>query len=234
MRSHDLAAHYQAIPTALRATLTGENYLLPEFEEDDDASLKGFRAALVATHGPELIEFHVPVTYLRERGAAVDVLAPDWMFDGPDADAAGLVVLAQWLATDVCVKADKRLSAAAAADYDLVIVPGGAWNPIMLRTDTSVQAFLGAAHERKVLIAAICHGPQVLIGSNTFPAGTKATGVRDIRVDLVNAGFVVEDALVVYDDVECLITCANPSTEALKKFCEEIRRQARRVLMESL
>jgi protease I len=207
-------------------------YVLPTFQADDVGSLKGFRAALLTTHGPELPEFHVPVAYLRERGASVDIVTQDWIFDSQMGEASGLVVLAQWLATNVVVKADTRVSLANVTDYDAIVLIGGAWNPIMLRTDSHALRFLREAHLNKVLIAALCHGPQVLISMGTFPKGTRATGVDDIKGDLANAGFSVEEGHAVYDPRERLLTSPNPGTESLQAFCQELGKQARQLLLE--
>jgi len=231
---------YEPLPEALRNRLVGEEDELPDFGPADPESLKNYRVALVMTHGPELPEFHVPLNYLRNRGASVDVVTQDWLFDYQPPGTEGLVVLAQWLATNVCVKADIKISNAKIEDYDAVIFIGGAWNPIMLRTDEAVQNFIRNAHRRKLLIASICHGPQVLISANTsskvlngqfvfdeserrlFPRGTLVTGVDDIKVDLANAGFNVLNELVVYDEGQRLITSPNPKCLALKAFCEQI------------
>ena len=102
----------------------------------------------------------------------------------------------------------------------------------MLRADPQVLTFVREAHKRRILIASICHGPQVLISTKAFPKGTRATGVDDIRDDLTNAGFVVEDKPVVYDESAQLITSPNPEPEALKAFCEEIGKHAHRVVLE--
>jgi protease I len=225
MFSHDLVDRYQAIPIALKDTLRGENYMLPQFEGQGLASLKRFRVALVTSHGAELPEFHVPLHYLLDRGASVEIVTQDWLFDSQKEEACGMVVLAQFLAADVCVRAHKKISDAKAQDYDAVVILGGAWNPIMLRTDEEIVRFVREAHKRGILIAAICHGPQVLISTDVFPGGTRATGVRDIRGDLTNACFVVEDRPVVYDETQHLITSPNPTPEALKAFCEEIAKQ---------
>ena len=234
MLSHQLATRYQVVPAALRDSLVGKSYVLPKFEDQGPEHLKGFRVALVTTHGSELPEFHVPLHYLRDRGASVEVVTQDWLFDAQEGTESGMVVLAQFLAINVCVKADKRISDAKIEDYDAVIILGGAWNPIMLRTDCQVLRFIGEAHKRRILIASICHGPQVLISTQAFPAGTRATGVKDIRGDLTNAGFVVEDKPVVYDESEQLITSPNPEPEALKAFCEEIGKHAHRGVLERI
>jgi protease I len=234
MLSHELVADYHVIPAVLRDSLVGESYLLPEFDDPGPDSLIGFRVALVTTHGSELPEFHVPLRYLRDRGASVEVVTQDWLFDPQKAEASGMVVLVQFLAVNVCVKADKKISDAKIGDYDAVIILGGAWNPIMLRTDPQVLRFIGEAHKRRILIASLCHGPQVLISTKAFPAGTRMTGVTDIRGDLTNAGFVVEDRPVVYDEREQLITSPSPQAESLKAFCEEIGKYAHRLVVEKM
>ena len=232
MNSNDLSDNYPELyiplPEDLKKSLVGDDYTLPEFEDQGSEYLKGFRAALVVTHGSELPEFHVPVNYLRDRGASVEVLTQDWLFDSNKFKAPGMIVMAQWLAVKVCVRADKKISDARIEDYDALIIIGGAWNPIMLRKDSKILKFISDAYNRKLLIASICHGPQVLINTETFPEDTRLTGADDIRKDLANAGFtVVEDEPVVYDEDQRLITSPNPETEALKRFCEEIGNQAR-------
>jgi protease I len=219
VKSHSLAAKYSPVTAAFRARLTGEECDVPEFASDATDMLAGRRVALLTTHGPELPEFDVPVIYLCERGAIVDVVTQDWLFDSQPA-APGMVVLVQWLAAEICVPADLRVSDAAVDDYDAVVIIGGAWNPIMLRTDPAVLDFLRKAKNRGALIASICHGPQVLISAAMYPPGTEATGVDDIKPDLANAGFQVSDQPYVYDEAQHLLTSHNPST--LQAFCEQL------------
>jgi protease I len=226
MGSHTLTSKYLPVPDLLRASLVGEDYPLPDFVTADPKSLKGYRVALVTTlvttHGPELPEFDVPLNYLRDRGASVEIVTQDWLFDWQPT-APGTVVLAQWLAVNVCVQADKKVSDAKIENYDAVITIGGAWNPIMLRTDEAISKFIRDAKNRHLLIASICHGPQLLISSKAFAIATRATGVSDIRIDMANAGFRVLDAPVVYDEDHRLIT--SPDPKALKEFCEEVSRR---------
>jgi protease I len=164
MNSHDLPDRYPnlylPLPKNLKKGLVGIDYPLPKFENQKPDDLRGFRTALVTTHGAELPEFHVPISYLRDRGALVEVVTPNGLFDSQEGEASGIVVLAQWLAANVCVKADKKISDAKIEDYDAIIIIGGAWNPIMLRTDESILNFIRDAHSRRLLIASICHGPR--------------------------------------------------------------------------
>src|SRR5262245_272592 len=123
MGSHSLTANYKPLPEALRARLVGEDYKIPDFAASDPAMLKGYRVALVTTHGPELPEFDVPLNYLRDRGASVDVVTQDWLFEWQP-EAPGVIVLVQWLAAGVCVEANKKVKDAKIEDYDAVIMIG--------------------------------------------------------------------------------------------------------------
>jgi protease I len=194
--------------------------------------LKGYRVTLVTTHGPELPEFDVPLTYLRDRGASVDVVTQDSLFDWQP-EARGTVVLAQWLAVNVCARADKKVSDAKTQDYEAVIIIGGAWNPIMLRTDEAIKIFIRDAQKQRKLIAAICHGAQLVISAKAFPPGTQATCVSDVRIDLANAGYRLLDGPgnpedydkahpVVYDERQRLITSPIrvPSRNSVKRLVE--------------
>jgi protease I len=217
MDSNLLTAEYTPVPDALRARLVGESVDVPKFEKGE--ALTGYHVALVASHGPELPEFHAPFSFLNKQGATVDVVTQDWVFDHQP-EAPGVIVLAQWLATNVCVQADKKVSDVDVENCDAVVLLGGAWNPILLRTDDGVLEFLRNARGGNLLIAAVCHGPQILINVGGFAPGTKVTGVADIRQDLTNAGFDVHDTPVVYDEQARLVTGRDP--RALGEFCTEI------------
>jgi deglycase len=219
MDSNLLAPKYAPVPEELRQRLVGESVDVPEFHGAGDGELNGYRVALVASHGPELPEFDVPFSFLRNKGAMVDVVTQDWVFDYQP-QAPGVIVLAQWLATNVCVRADKKVSDASVEDYDAVLLLGGAWNPILLRTDEKILEFIRTARATNRLIAAVCHGPQVLINVGGFAPGTQVTGVADIRQDLANAGFDVLDEAVVHDRQRRLITGRDP--RALGEFCREL------------
>jgi protease I len=208
------------------------NYKLPVFAEADPRWLAGTRVLVISADGPELPEIDVPIEYLRTRGSHVTLAGQDWIFDYRD--AAGYIVVAQWLADDICIKADLRLSDVQVADYDAVFIPGGAWNPDMLRMDTEALRIVREARAHALLIVSLCHGPQVLIsaannapgGGMVFPAGTHITGVESIRVDLANARFNVHaEEPTVYDEVSRLLTARDPND--VGELCEELGRLLR-------
>lgn len=82
---------------------------------------------------------------------------------------------------------DARLSDVQAADYDLLVVPGGTCNVDRIRVNedaiTLAQEF---AHEGKP-IAAICHGAWLLVNAGLV-AGKTAAPCRYIAADIENAG----------------------------------------------
>ncbi len=79
------------------------------------ADLSGKRIAILATNGFEQSELMEPLKRLREAGASVDVIAPE------DGEIRG------WQKKDWGdrVPVDKKLSEAAPADYDSLVLPGG-------------------------------------------------------------------------------------------------------------
>jgi len=225
--SHSLAAKYPGVPCALDTR--GTNYKLPVFTAADKPALAGKRVLIISADGPELPELDVPMEYLKARGANVKLAGQNWIFEYRT--PPGYIVIAQWLADNICVKADLALKDVAVANYDAIFIPGGAWNPDMLRTDGDALRIVREARAHGVLIVSLCHGPQVLIsaacsaprGEVVFPRGTRITGVQSIRADLKNAGFDVHDnEPTVYDKESRLLTARDPND--LGPLCEEMGR----------
>jgi len=95
------------------------------------------------------------------------------------------------------ISPDGLLAAALPQEFDAVILPGGQ-APEVLRLDPDVLAFVRAFDRRRTPIAAICHGPQVLISAGLLE-GRRVTCYRGIRDDVRLAGARYEDAPVVVD-----------------------------------
>jgi protease I len=102
------------------------------------------------------------------------------------------------------------------ADYAAIVIPGG-YSPDHLRTDEGVVAFVRDAAKANRTIAAVCHGPSLLIEADLV-RGKTVTSWPSIRTDLKNAGATVVDKQVVQDGL--LITSRNPSD--LEAFSEAI------------
>lgn len=78
-----------------------------------------------------------------------------------------------------------------------IVVPGG-WAPDKLRRDAHLLAIVRELHEEGRLVAAICHGPWVLISAGVV-RGRKVTSSVGIKDDLTNAGATWVDEPVVVD-----------------------------------
>ncbi len=101
-------------------------------------------------------------------------------------------------------------------DFDLLVIPGG-YSPDHLRMDIHVVKFVREFGLMDRPIAAVCHGPSLLIEADLVD-GRRLTSWPSIHADLVNAGAHWEDAEVVEDGN--LITSRNPGD--LKAFADRI------------
>jgi protease I len=152
------------------------------------------RVAILIENMVEDSEFQIPYKALGAAGAEVTVL--------------GSRVNEKYMGKQglVAVEADATTTDARPADFDAVIIPGG-MAPDRMRTNMKTVRFVQEAFGQGKLVAAVCHGPQVLIEGDLL-RGKRATGFRAIRKDMQNAGTQFEDAPVVRDGN--LITSRRP------------------------
>lgn len=101
-------------------------------------------------------------------------------------------------------------------EYEAFIIPGGR-APDRMRVNADLVKILREAYEKGKVIAAICHGPQMLIEAEIL-RGKKATCWKSVATDLKNAGAVFIDAPVVVDGN--IVTSRMPAD--LPNFCKEI------------
>lgn len=149
---------------------------------------KAKRIAMLATDGFEQSELMEPRKLLKEAGFEVDVISP----------SAGEI--RGWKGKDwgESVKVDVELSSASAADYAALVLPGGVINPDKLRINKDAVAFVKAFDTAGKPLAAICHGPWLLIESGAAK-GREVTSWPSLRTDLTNAGGRWKDAEAVID-----------------------------------
>ena len=88
--------------------------------------------------------------------------------------------------------------------FDIVIATGGHEAPDRVRQDARATSFVRAMAGAGKLVAGLCHGPWVLVNAGVL-AGRHAAAYPGLRVDVENAGAIVEDADVVVDDN--IVTC---------------------------
>jgi protease I len=174
-------------------------------------NLKGKKVAILATNGFEESELFEPKEALEKSGAEVHIISPE------------TEKITAWKHGEWSRKADvnKALAEAEVADYDALMLPGGVINPDKLRRDPKAIQFVHDFVESGKPVAAICHGPQLLIDAEVVK-GKIMTSFSSIKKDLQNAGANWVDQEVVID--ENLITSREPADiEAFSaKLIEEI------------
>lgn len=116
------------------------------------------------------------------------------------------------------VPVNKLISEVTAADYNLLLLPGGK-APAAIRNIPAVQEIARSFMNENKPVAAICHGPQILISANIL-RGRKATCYKDVMTELREAGTQYEDSEVVVDGN--LVTSREPRD--LPAFCREMIR----------
>ncbi len=95
------------------------------------------------------------------------------------------------------VEVDLGIDDADPGDFDALFIPGG-YSPDQLRADSRFVEFVSAFEEDDKLIAAVCHGPQILITADLVE-GRRMTAWRTVQVDLAYAGADVADEPVIVD-----------------------------------
>jgi len=175
------------------------------------ATLSNKRVAILTEEGFEQVELTSPLEALKEAGAQVDVISPK----------SGKIKA--WNHTDwgIEIDVDKELSTVSPNDYDALVLPGGVMNPDKLRQNKEAVAFVSAFLDEGKPVAAICHGPQVLIETGML-SGRTLTSYPSLQTDLKNAGAHWVDEEVVVDNG--LVTSRKPDDLAAfnKKMIEEI------------
>ncbi|HEX8653203.1 MAG TPA: DJ-1/PfpI/YhbO family deglycase/protease [Pyrinomonadaceae bacterium] len=152
------------------------------------------KVAILVEQNFEDSEFQIPYTALQEAGAEVTVLGS--RMNEKYAGKQG----------KVSIEPDGTTTEARAEDFDAVIIPGG-MAPDTMRTNMKTVRFVQDAVEQNKLVAAVCHGPQVLIEGDLLK-GRRATGFGAIRKDMQNAGANFTDEALVVDGN--LITSRRP------------------------
>jgi len=176
-------------------------------------SLGTARILIVATDGFEEWELFGPRQILQQRGAKV--LLASLTRDPIQAtvhDDPGKTI-----------RPDLTVEQARAEDFDALLLPGGVRNPDQLRLHSEVIDLVRAFDAARKPIAAICHGPWLLVEADIL-RGKTATSWPSIRTDLRNAGATVLDQPAVTDGN--IVTSRNPDdveafTEALIKLVEQ-------------
>ncbi len=170
-------------------------------------SLAGKKIAIIATDGFEESELIEPRNYLDKAGAQTVLvsLKPGHIKAWKKGEWGDFLAV------------DKSLEEVDPSEFDALMIPGGVINPDKLRMDKKAVKFVQAFVDSHKPIAAICHGPQLLIETGIV-SGRKITSWPSLRTDLINAGGDWYDTQVVVDNG--LVTSRKP--EDISAFSEKM------------
>jgi protease I len=150
--------------------------------------LAGKRILIMATDGFEESELFGPRDLLRQAGADVALASPSLTpIQATVLDDPGRTI-----------RPDLRIADVDPAAFDALVLPGGVRNPDSLRLNRPAIALIRAFDAAAKPIAAICHGPWLLVEADLL-RGRRAACWPSIATDLSNAGATVIDAAAVVD-----------------------------------
>jgi protease I len=159
--------------------------------------LQNVRVAILVADGFEQVEMVEPRDALQKAGARTQLVSP----------SKGDVRGTNHEQPGDKFPVDVNVANANPGDYDALLIPGGVGSPDKLRIDNKSMLFVHAFEVAKKPIAAICHGPWVLVETD-FVRGKKITSWPSLRTDIRNAGGEWVDEAPVRDGL--LVTARNP------------------------
>src|SRR5438034_11825282 len=171
-----------------------------------NAPLTGKRVAILVEDDFEDRELTGPLEALRAAGATVTLVGPT-----AGAEFKGKRGLAM-------VKSEAAAGAVRMKDFDALVIPGG-YAPDKMRMRHAMVDLARDAMEANKPVAAICHGPQLLISAIAL-RGRTLTCWPSIAIDIMNAGGLYVDKPVVEDGN--LITSRKP--DDVRAFSEALVR----------
>ncbi|WP_309495187.1 type 1 glutamine amidotransferase domain-containing protein [Sulfurovum sp.] len=161
------------------------------------------RALIISADIFEDSELKIPYQSLQEIGIHVDIASIK----------KGTIVGKHGFSADVTMSLDEVNP----KKYDILILPGGK-APSVIRKEQKALEIARYFFDHNKLVAAICHGPQILISAGLL-RGRVVTGYKSIADELKDAGAIYKDEEVVIDNN--LITSRQPSD--LNAFMEAIK-----------
>jgi protease I len=159
--------------------------------------LSSIKVAILATNGFEESELFEPLKALKAEGVQVDIISEK-------KEKIKAWNHGNWSKE---LDVDFTLEEADNSIYHMLILPGGVINPDKLRRDKKAVGFVRSFFDKNKPVAAICHGPQLMIEAEVVK-GRTMTSFFSIKKDLQNAGANWIDEAVVEEGN--LITSRNP------------------------
>jgi protease I len=157
--------------------------------------LQGKRIAILAEQNFEDSELIVPMWGMKNAGAKVLIVG------------SGSQETYRGKRGSVSVRVDAAADQVRAEDFDAIIIPGGR-APARMRKHKAMVNLVKKADELGKLIAAVCHGPQLLIAAGLVK-GRRLTSWPAVAKELKAAGAQWVDEAVVQNGN--LITSGKPA-----------------------
>lgn len=171
------------------------------------ADLTGRKVAVLATDGVEQVELTAPWNVLKEARADVSLVSiKDGKIQGFIHDEKADTFVVDTLAKTV-----------SAADFDALVIPGGLRNIEALRANADAVKLVREFMEADKPVAAICHGPRLLIEADAVQ-GRTLTSHEEIADEVREAGGSWVNRAVQVD--QKLLTGRKP--EDLPAFCANL------------
>ena len=163
--------------------------------------VKGKKVLIISASKFEDSELEFPRDQLKAKGAKIAI--------------AGPTKAAFYGKGNTKIKPDLTFEEVT-SDYDILLLPGGK-APAIVRKNSHVLVVVRQFNDQGKLIAAICHGPQVLISAGIMD-GRIATSYDKVASELQEAGATYLDEPVVVD--KNIITSRKPKD--LPQFMQAI------------
>src|SRR5688500_16509778 len=152
-------------------------------------SLEGKTIAILATDGFEEVELVGPRNALELEGAKTELVSPK----------EGVIQGMNHMDKGAEFPIDRLLTEAHANDDDGRLLPGGVAHPDMLRSSKDATRFVREFFEQRKPVAAICHGPWMLVEAGLVQ-GRTLTSWPSLATDVRNAGGRWVDKQVVVEN----------------------------------
>lgn len=179
--------------------------------------LSGRKVAFLATDGVEEQELAQPWEAVRCAGATPELVSIE----------RGEIESTAHGEKGRSFTVDRVLGEVSPSDYDALVLPGGVKNPDRLRMNRDAVAFVRSFMEYDKPVAAICHGPWLLVEAGAVK-GRTLTSYPSLHTDITNAGgdwvdrgVVVDQKLVTSRDTGDLPAFCSTLVSALSSAIEE-------------